>query len=140
VGCVELLTVLTNDVKLCECGCGRPAPIARKTRSNRSHVKGEPMRFISGHNTKKSCPECGGTRSHNSNRRKAEMCTLAYGRKLERLREYDRTRRRASFARWTAQRRFQLKGAREAIIAKKEELQRQEEECLRLLATAMQTK
>lgn len=34
---------------LCECGCGLPAPIARMTRADRGHVKGQPMRFISGH-------------------------------------------------------------------------------------------
>jgi hypothetical protein len=34
-------------MKKCECGCGQPAPIAKKTR--RGYVKGEPMRFIQGH-------------------------------------------------------------------------------------------
>ena len=36
--------------KLCECGCGKPAPIAKKTRKERGHTKGYPVRFISGHN------------------------------------------------------------------------------------------
>jgi len=35
-------------VKLCECGCGQPAPIA--TRNRRGYTKGQPLRFISGHN------------------------------------------------------------------------------------------
>lgn len=41
----------THDtpVKLCECGCGRPAPIATKTRTKLGHVKGQPIRFIRGH-------------------------------------------------------------------------------------------
>jgi hypothetical protein len=37
-------------LKLCECGCGLPAPIAAMTVSNRGVVKGQPRRFISGHN------------------------------------------------------------------------------------------
>lgn len=37
------------EVKLCECGCGQPTPIAPMTRKIRGHVKGQPMRFISGH-------------------------------------------------------------------------------------------
>lgn len=36
----------------CECGCGLPAPIAQKTITRLGHVKGEPIRFISGHNLK----------------------------------------------------------------------------------------
>lgn len=36
-------------VKLCECGCGEPAPIAKQTRAHLGHVKGEPVRFIPGH-------------------------------------------------------------------------------------------
>jgi hypothetical protein len=31
------------------CGCGNPAPLARKTARRRGWVKGEPVRFISGH-------------------------------------------------------------------------------------------
>ncbi len=37
-------------MKLCECGCGLPAPIAKRTRAYQGHVKGQPMRFIHGHN------------------------------------------------------------------------------------------
>lgn len=36
--------------KLCECGCGEPTRISEKTRTNRGWVKGEPLRFINGHN------------------------------------------------------------------------------------------
>lgn len=35
--------------KLCECGCGSPAPISSKTRAGRGQVKGQPVRFILGH-------------------------------------------------------------------------------------------
>jgi hypothetical protein len=36
-------------VKLCECGCGLPAPIAKITSRRAGHVKGQPIRFIHGH-------------------------------------------------------------------------------------------
>lgn len=36
---------------LCECGCGTPAPLAKRSRPYLGHVKGEPLRFVSGHNT-----------------------------------------------------------------------------------------
>ena len=37
-------------MKLCECGCGKPSPIAKKTDSSTGRIKGQPMRFLSGHN------------------------------------------------------------------------------------------
>ena len=37
-------------MKLCECGCGDPAPIAKRADKRRKAVKGKPSRFISGHN------------------------------------------------------------------------------------------
>jgi hypothetical protein len=36
--------------KLCECGCGNLAPIAKKTNRSRGWKKGKPLRFIQGHN------------------------------------------------------------------------------------------
>lgn len=36
-------------VKLCECGCGKPAPIAKRSNKQLGHVKGQPIRFIVGH-------------------------------------------------------------------------------------------
>ena len=36
-------------VKLCECGCGKPAPIAKKTHNARGYTKGKQTRFIQGH-------------------------------------------------------------------------------------------
>lgn len=38
--------------KLCECGCGKPAPIATDTRPKFGHVKGQPVRFVLGHYNK----------------------------------------------------------------------------------------
>lgn len=39
---------------LCECGCGGPAPIAPRTYRRFGHVKGQPLRFIRGHNARSS--------------------------------------------------------------------------------------
>ena len=36
--------------KLCECGCGKVAPICTHTNVARGRIKGEQLRFISGHN------------------------------------------------------------------------------------------
>ena len=36
-------------MKLCECGCGRPVPIAKRTNRSRGHIKGQPIRFVKGH-------------------------------------------------------------------------------------------
>ncbi len=36
-------------VKLCECGCGNPAPIAERTVRKMGWIKGEPKRFIQHH-------------------------------------------------------------------------------------------
>ena len=41
-----------TGIKLCECGCGLPTSIAIRTRSKRGQKKGEPLRFINGHNTR----------------------------------------------------------------------------------------
>lgn len=40
------------ETKLCECGCGSPAPLSQLTDIKRGYVKGQPMRFIWGHNRK----------------------------------------------------------------------------------------
>lgn len=36
-------------VKLCECGCGQPTPLAKQTRRSLGHVKGQGIRFLPGH-------------------------------------------------------------------------------------------
>jgi hypothetical protein len=36
----------------CECGCGQLAPIAKESKRRLGHVKGQPVRFVSGHNAR----------------------------------------------------------------------------------------
>ena len=36
-------------MKLCECGCENPAPVAKTNIKRLKHTKGEPIRFINGH-------------------------------------------------------------------------------------------
>lgn len=43
--------------KLCECGCGRPAPIATRTNRRFGWVKGQPTRFVRGHATRRDIPD-----------------------------------------------------------------------------------
>jgi len=37
---------------LCACGCGRETEIAKVTRRWAGHVKGEPLRYLRGHNSR----------------------------------------------------------------------------------------
>ena len=39
-------------MKLCECGCGQPAPIYNQTNRSRGMLKGRPARFIKNHHLK----------------------------------------------------------------------------------------
>jgi len=41
-----------SDVSLCECGCGLPTPVATRTKTGRGQIKGQPLRFINGHNSR----------------------------------------------------------------------------------------
>lgn len=40
---------MSTEIKLCECGCGLPAPIATRNNTCNGAVKGQPQRFIRGH-------------------------------------------------------------------------------------------
>ena len=42
-----------KGARLCKCGCGQPAPLAAHTDSKRGWVRGEPLRYVHGHNTRK---------------------------------------------------------------------------------------
>lgn len=44
-------------MSLCECGCGRTPAIADQTRPERGHVKGQPFRYVHGHNTRRPLAE-----------------------------------------------------------------------------------
>lgn len=39
-----------HSPKLCECGCGKPAPLMTFTDGSIGYKKGQPLRFIKGHN------------------------------------------------------------------------------------------
>lgn len=39
-------------MSLCECGCGQETMLATKTKISQGHVKGEPLRFVNGHNSR----------------------------------------------------------------------------------------
>lgn len=42
-----------QSVKLCECGCGEPAAVAKKTDRSRGWIQGQSLRFAHGHNSVK---------------------------------------------------------------------------------------
>jgi hypothetical protein len=71
-----------SPVKLCECGCGEPTTIAKKSDKPSGRKKGEPARFIKGHHTrllrKEGCsaPECDGKHFATG------LCQKHYSRKL----------------------------------------------------------
>lgn len=44
-------------MKLCECGCGQPAPISKESRPSRGLKRGEPKRFINGHSSTRIYPD-----------------------------------------------------------------------------------
>jgi hypothetical protein len=41
---------------LCACGCGEPAPLAKRNNARLGHVKGAPLAFVSGHNKRTTDP------------------------------------------------------------------------------------
>lgn len=45
-------TTHDSTVKLCECGCGQPAPISQYHAPRRGYFKGQPVRFIPGHHVR----------------------------------------------------------------------------------------
>ena len=40
---------MSAEVKLCQCGCGNPAPIATRTVRRKDQFKGQPLKVIYGH-------------------------------------------------------------------------------------------
>jgi hypothetical protein len=57
-----------EDRKLCECGCGEPAPIATMTSRRSGWVKGEPVRFVHGHHARTPEGRARLTELHRTNR------------------------------------------------------------------------
>jgi DNA-binding CsgD family transcriptional regulator len=51
------ILIETITAKLCECGCGGAAPIAPQSIPKRGVVKGQPTRFIAGHQTQMRLPD-----------------------------------------------------------------------------------
>ena len=47
------IMAVKHPIKLCECGCGLPAPISKVTRTWLGHIAGHPVRFIRGHSGRK---------------------------------------------------------------------------------------
>ena len=43
---------IENKQSLCQCGCGRPAPLSDRNESCRNYILGQPMRFIKNHHPK----------------------------------------------------------------------------------------
>ncbi len=43
-----------TDGQLCHCGCGRPAPVAKRSDPRTGVIAGQPVRFISGHNNRQT--------------------------------------------------------------------------------------
>ena len=74
-------------MKLCECGCGKPAPIAKKNLNSLGIKKGEPQRFVKGHHNRNgenvACAFCGNDAGHRSlsrlKRHKLSFCSVDCG-------------------------------------------------------------
>jgi hypothetical protein len=96
VGSAEYAAAFMDGVKLCECGCGEPAPLAQKTSARDGWKKGEPLRFLVGHNGR--LPD---------NRAKMEQARRARGRSEKQQTQWERVRaiaclraERSLFERW----------------------------------------
>lgn len=62
------VVVSMDSYGLCECGCGGKAPIADSSCKSRGYVRGEPKRFIAGHQTRgvRNNRWAGGRSRHNA--------------------------------------------------------------------------
>ena len=50
----QSITSSSIPVGLCQCGCGQPTKLARKTSKRNGHIKGQPVRFIYRHQESQS--------------------------------------------------------------------------------------
>lgn len=53
---IERDKVVSKKLKMCECGCGNPTPVATMTNRKCGHIQGEQIRFIRGHHRRKPLP------------------------------------------------------------------------------------
>jgi hypothetical protein len=44
----------TIPIGMCQCGCGAPAPISKQTDLGKGYIKGQPRRYVTGHNRRQS--------------------------------------------------------------------------------------
>lgn len=72
---------MKRKMKRCECGCRRPVSIAKRTDTRRGHVKGQPYRFIQGHQPRKiHCPRGHPLSDTPDGRRRCRECHRAHSR------------------------------------------------------------
>ncbi len=80
-------------VKLCECGCGQPAPIAKRTDRTWGQVKGQPLRFVHGHRLRGGVSDqerrkiAAGVRAHHARLRPSPALLGRYEAAVELVRE-----------------------------------------------------
>lgn len=43
--------------RLCACGCGKPTPLAKSSNARLGRVKGEPVKFLQGHNGRRTAED-----------------------------------------------------------------------------------
>lgn len=71
-----------NPSGLCQCGCGAPAPIAKRTNACYGHVAGQPIRFIRGH-------QCRGANYNNTPPNPSGLCQCGCGQVTARAKTSD---------------------------------------------------
>ena len=89
-----------REEKLCECGCGQTTPIAKRNRFERNQIKGKPLRFISGHNSK--CDQHPWLGRKHTKESKVKMSAWQIGRKMseetkEKMRKSSARKGKASY-------------------------------------------
>lgn len=87
--------------KLCECGCGQPTKIAKKNYPKKGHVKGQLLRFVTGHHLRTPSvssvpfPDC----QHKS-KRNHRVCPACQRRRLREESPEFSKRMRERFRQW----------------------------------------
>lgn len=63
-GAFLLGDVMEIPLGLCQCGCGEKTSLSKQNETSRGYVKGQPKKFICGHNTVRTCDVEGCSRKH----------------------------------------------------------------------------